>query len=98
MGCGCGGSGGGVGGSSIPGAGGSAPPALLSGVLDGQYADLPGGVAASSARPSVAAADVTGADSSTSVSNAFSSGGFWVVLLFVLGGAWYLDRIKRENE
>ena len=94
MGCGCSGSGGGVGGSSIPGAAGSAPP-LLSGVLDGQFADLPGGTAG----PSVAAADVTGGtDLSASVSNTFSSGGFWVVLLFILGGAWYLDRIKKENE
>lgn len=82
MGCGCGGSGGG----GLD----SAPGALLSGSLDGQYAGLPGGTSG----PSVAAADITGADTNSFVGS-FSSGGLWIVLFFVLGAAWYL---KREKE
>ena len=89
MGCGCGGSGGGSDSSA-----GNASGVLLSGTLDGQYADLPGGTAG----PSVAAADITGASITSEVSEAVSSGGFWIVLFFVLGGAWYLDRIKKQNE
>ena len=82
MGCGCGGSGGG---SSE-----TAPGVLLSGSLDGQYSSLPGGTAG----PAVAESSITGA----SVAETVSNGGFWIVLFFVLGAAWYLDRIKKENE
>jgi hypothetical protein len=87
MGCGCGGSGGGASAENASGV-------LLSGTLDGQYADLPGG----SDGPSVAAAGITGGSITSEVSEAVSSGGFWIVLFFVIGGAWYLDRIKKEHE
>jgi hypothetical protein len=93
MGCGCGGSGGGSSAGTSASAG-SASGVLLSGTLDGQYSGLPGGTAG----PSVAAADITGASITSEVSEAVSSGGFWIVLFFVLGGAWYLDRIKKEHE
>jgi hypothetical protein len=86
MGCGCGGSGGGI--------SESAPGTLLSGSLDGQYAGLPGGTSG----PSVAAADITGASDSNTILSTVSSGGFWIVLFFVLGAAWYLDRTKRQSE
>ena len=82
MGCGCGGSGGG---SSE-----AAPGVLLSGSLDGQYSTLPGGTAG----PSVTESSITGATVAETVSN----GGFWIVLIFVIGAAWYLERIKKENE
>ena len=61
-------------------------PVLLSGVLESRYAD------ASSIPPplpEVAAADVTGM---------FSSGGFWVALLFIGIAAYCADKAKRESE
>ena len=86
MGCGCGGS---SGGSSE-----AAPGVLLSGSLDGQYSTLPGGTAAGTSGPSITESSITGA----SVADTVSNGGFWIVLFFVIGAAWYLERIKKENE
>jgi len=77
----------GCGGSSDSGV---ASGPLLSGVLDGGYAgDAPPD------NSGIAAADVGG----PSIEHQFRSGGFWfLVVVFVVGAAWYLDSKKSGDE
>jgi hypothetical protein len=94
MGCGCGG-----GASSA--AGGGASSALLSGTLDDRFAPNylgASGASSSSDGGGLVTADMTGGADSNTVLSMASSGAFWVVLLFVFGGAWYLDKVKKDSE
>jgi hypothetical protein len=80
MACGCGGSSNSAGAASGP---------LLSGALDGG-AYLPGDAAPDDS--GIAAADV-GASLSTG-SAVVHSGGFWLLVVLIIGTAWYLDSKK----
>ena len=78
----CGGCGGAGGGGSAP----SGP--ILSGVLESRYAD------ASPTPPLQSSPEVATAG----VLDGLSSGGFWVVLLFIGVAAYWTDKAKRESE
>ncbi len=71
----------------------SAPGPLLSGEL---HSDVVDSTSQLVAVPDVSTADAGGA-LSVGATN-LSSSGFWILLALVIGGAWYLDSVKRGNE
>jgi hypothetical protein len=67
---------------------------LLSGVLTGQYAADAGGLALSNPPNSGAVA----ADVGATPGAVFTSGGFWIVVLFIGIAAFVVDGARRKNE
>jgi hypothetical protein len=66
---------------------------LLSGVLTAQYAEDAGGLALSN--PPSGTVDASVANSPGAV---FTSGGFWIVVLFIGIAALVVDGARRKNE
>ena len=66
---------------------------LLSGVLTGQYAEDAGGLALSNPPSNSVAADVAATPGAV-----FTSGGFWIVVLFIGIAALVVDGARRKSE
>ncbi|HET7107798.1 MAG TPA: hypothetical protein VFI38_13390 [Candidatus Acidoferrum sp.] len=65
---------------------------VFSGFLSGDAVD---GSGAAPADSGIAAADVAGSVSTEFAM--FHSGGFWLLVVLIVGTAWYLDSKKRED-